>query len=221
MITAQSSPAINPPRRPPPAALALAAASILTLVLLAHHPMAAHHAGDALLQDLVRLGDSSAHVHGGIIALVCALLYGVIALGLRLGLRRPAVAFGLAAYGFGCAAMTGAMLLDGFVTAPLARWLVSNPAPGGIASLALVAASIQVLTKAGFTAMGLGIACLSWARPRSTPLLAALALPGGLLPILAALAMQMQPHSLILLTGLQLLWYVAAAWHLWRAPLRD
>lgn len=209
---------ITPPPTIPPAAVALCAASLLTVFMLAHHPVAEHHVGAAMLADLVRLGDAAARVHTMIIALVCALLYGVVALALRLDLRRPAVAFGLAAYGMGCAAMIGAMLLDGFATSAMAGWLLARgAATPDIASLALIAIGIQLLTRAGFVAMGVGIACLSWSRARSTRLLAALALPAGLLPVLAvACDTNMVPHSLIVLTGLQAAWYAGAAWTLWR-----
>lgn len=222
MISAQSSPSTQATRTIPAASVGLLAAGSATLVLLAHHPVAEHHAGAALLTDLVESGSSGAHVHGILTALLCILLYGVLTLAQRIGLQRPAVGFGLAAYGFGCAAMTGAMLFDGFVTARLAEWLLAHGQVEGSAALALVAICIQVLTKAGMIGMGLGVCCLSWARARSTRLLAALAVPGGLLPALAVVvgSLRLGPHLLIALTGLQALWYAGAALWLWRAPLK-
>jgi hypothetical protein len=220
MIPADYTAANAPARAIPFPAVALCVASLATMVLLAHHPVAAHQDGGDLVADLVHLGDAAKQVHTVIIALVVALLYGVTALALRLDLRRPAVAFGLAAYGFGCATMVGAMLLDGFATVGMAKWLLAHAQPGGkpdIASLVLIAIGIQLLSRAGFVGMGIGILCLSWSRLTGTRLLAVLALPGGVLPLLAvAFGTYMAPHSLIMLTALQALWYVGAAWMLWR-----
>jgi hypothetical protein len=53
-----------------------------------------------------------------------------------------------------------------------------------------------VLTRARLIGMGAGMCCLSWANPRTTRLLAALA---------AARGLHMHPHSLMLLTGVQAL----------------
>jgi hypothetical protein len=221
MISAQSTPPVQAARTIPAASVGLLAAGSATLNLLAQHPVAEHHAGAALLTDLVERGASGAHVHGALTGLLCILLYGVLTLAHRIGLQRPAVGFGLAAYGFGCAAMIGAMLFDGFVTARLAEWLLAHGQADGGAALALVAICIQVLTKAGLIGMGLGVCCLSWARARSTRLLAALGVLGGLLPALAvmALGLRLEPQLLIALTGLQALWYAGAALWLWRAPL--
>jgi hypothetical protein len=230
MIPARHPAATTAWRTVPPAAAALFAASLLTMVMLAHHPVAAHHAGAELVADLAQQGRAAALVHAMITVLVGALLYGVVALALRLDLRRPGIAFGLAVYGLGCAAMTGAMLLDGFATSAMAGWLLAHGAAAGhaaaagigapdIASLALIAIGIQVLTKAGFVGMGAGMLCLSWSRASSSRLLAALALPAGLLPAVAVIGgTTVAPHSLIVLTALQAPWYLAAAWTLWRVP---
>jgi len=228
MIPARHPAATTSWRAIPPAAAALLAASLLTMVVLAHHPVAEHHLGIELIADLARQGRATAQVHTLITVLVGALLYGVVALALHLDLRRPSIAFGLTVYGLGCAAMTGAMLLDGFATSAMAGWLLAHgpasaqAAAAGVAapdlsSLALIAIGIQVLAKAGFVGMGVGMLCLSWSRPSATRLLAGLALPAGLLPALAiASGTVLRPPSLIALTALQALWYLGAAWTLWR-----
>lgn len=204
-----------------PGALLLCLAGGATLLLLAHHPVTGLRIGDpAMPHALVRLGGAAAAVHGVLIGLVGALLYGVLTLALALGLRRPPVAFGLGAYGFGCAAMIGAMLMDGFMVAPLAQRLLAEPASGGDAAFLLLAIAIQVLTKAGLWGMGIGMACLSWARAGAVRMLAVLALPAALLPAAAASVLHLDPHSLIMLTGLQALWYGCAAFYLWRGITR-
>jgi hypothetical protein len=209
----------------PPAAFALAAASIATLALLAHHPVAGRtHADPAGLQAIAHLGGQAALVHSALIVVVGALLYGVIALALRLGLRRPAVAFGIAIYGAGCASMTVAMLLDGFVVARLAEHLLaSGQPPEGQSARALAWIAIQVFTRAGFFGMGIGVCLLSWSRAGAGRLLAILALPAAVLPM-AALAISgiaINPRILIALTGLQAVWYLGAAWRLWPGGFPD
>lgn len=219
MISAQPTPPAGP-RGIPPAAWALVAASVALVALLAHHPVVTHAEGFAdKLAALDRLGGASALVHGTLFAVVGALLYGVTALALALDLRRPAILFGLICHAAGCAAVCGAMLFDGFVTAPLARAALAHgwSEDGAGPALALVGIAIQMLTKAGFVGMGAGMCCLSWANPRATRLLAALAVPGGLATALAAgSGLHMHTHSLMALTGLQALWYAAAALTLWR-----
>jgi hypothetical protein len=201
-------------------ALALAAASLLTLALLAHHPVGGRSSADPDgLQTIVQLGGKAALVHGVLIAVVGVLLYGVIALALKLGLRRPAVAFGLAIYGAGCGAMAAAMLLDGFAVARLAAHLLASGQPaGGMAALALVGIGVQLFTRAGFFGMGIGMCLLSWSGAGAGRLLAVLALPAAALPmlVLGTSAIWLRPPSLIALTGLQAAWYVGAAWRLWK-----
>lgn len=190
------------------------------VAIVAHHPVVARGTGHAdTLAALVRLGDGAALVHGALFGVVGALLYGVTALALALGMRRPAVVFGLVCYALGCGAVGGAMLCDGFITPHLARVaLVHGWANDATAPLfSLVAIAIQMLTKAGLVGMGAGMCCLSWANPRTTRLLAALALPAGLATALAAASgLHMHPNSLMILTGLQALWYAGAALTLWR-----
>lgn len=227
MIPAHHSGASSLARPPasPTAALALAAASLATLALLAHHPVGGHSAGDPDgLHSIAHLGNQSALVHGTLILVVGALLYGVIALALRLDMRRPAVAFGVAMYGAGCGAMFAAMLFDGFVVARLAEYLLASARPPeGAPALALVAIAVQVFTRAGFFGMGIGMCLLSWTRAGGERLLAILALPAAVVPMaaLAASGMHIGPRILIALTGLQAVWYLGAAWRLWREGPAD
>lgn len=204
----------------PPAAWALVIASATMVALLAHHPVIAHTTTYAdKMAALARLGTSAALVHGALFGVVAVLLYGVTTLALALDARRPAVAFGLICHALGCGAVGCAMLLDGFVTAPLAQAALDHgwPADATTVTFNLVAIAIQMLTKAGLIGMGAGMCCLSWSNARATRLLAALALPAGLATAIAAASgLRMHTHSLVLLTSLQALWYAGAALTLWR-----
>lgn len=214
MITA-GQPGATPPRPIPPAAWALVGAGAAMVALLFHHPVVAHGTNYAdTLAALVRLGDRAARVHGALFVVCGFLLYGVTALALALGARRPVIVFGVICHALGCAAVGAAMLGDGFITPRLARVALDHgwPHDGTAAVFSLIAIGIQVLTKAGLIGMGAGMCCLSWASPRTTRLLAALALPAGLGTALAAASgLHMHPHSLMLLTGVQALWYAGAA----------
>lgn len=153
----------------PPAAWALVVASATMVALLAHHPVIGHATTYAdKMAALARLGTSAALVHGVLFGVVAMLLYGVTALALALDARRPAVAFGLICHALGCGAVGGAMLLDGFITAPLAQAALDHgwPADATTVTFSLVAISIQMLTKAGLVGMGVGMCCLSWSRAR-------------------------------------------------------
>lgn len=219
--TSSSETAASAPRFPL-AALILVAGSLGTLALLARHPtadIAGMHDPFAILTALAQGGAASAHMHGELIGVLGAMLYGVIAFAATLERRGSVVVFGVAAYGLGFAAMIGAMLLDGFVTAPLAQRLLDvKQLGGGTAAFALLEFGIQLLTKTGFCAMGVAMCCLSWAQPRTSRMLAWMAVASGVLPVVTILAagVHLAPHSLILIAGLQALWYCAAGYHLWR-----
>lgn len=220
--TSTSDTAPGASRRLPVAAVILVAGSIATLALLAQHPVAdiaGVHDPFAILAALAQGRAASAHMHGALIGVLAAMLYGVIAFAATLARRGPVVVFGVAAYGFGVAAMIFAMLIDGFVTAPLAQRLLDvHQLGGGTAAFALAEFGIQLLTKAGFCGMGVAMCCLSWSQPRTNRVLAVLALAAGPLPVAAIVAggVQLAPHSLAIVAGLQALWYCAAGVHLWR-----
>jgi len=203
------------PHSIPPAAWALVVAGVAMVAVLFHHPVVAHGTNYAdTLAALVRLGDGAARVHGALFVVCGFLLYGVIALAMALDMRRPVIAFGVICHALGCAAVGGAMLGDGFITSKLAGVALDQgwPHDATAAVFSLIAIAIQVLTKAGLIGMGIGMCCLSWASPRTTRLLAALALPAGLGTALAAASgLHMHPHSLMLLAGVQALWYAGAA----------
>lgn len=211
--------------------LALAGASVMVLVFLSHHPVSGGaHDARTMLEALTHLGERAALVHALLIGLVGMLLFGVIdladALAATQARQRTGVAFGLALYGGGCAAVTAAMLGDGFVTPQLAARLLERSGTGGEAAalldsapalFVLLGSLIQVSTKAGLLGMGLGMVCLSWAGRRRGSWFAALGPLAGLLPVAVAvwLGTRLQPHSLIVLAACQALWYFGAARVLW------
>jgi len=206
-----------------PGGISLLIASCATFILLAFHPHIHPESTAQMLRQLAdpALGGQSAHVHGAIIAVFGLLLVGVIELAHVLGLRRTAVGFGLAVYALGSAAVAVAMLFDGFITSQLASVLLQKVDAGENASqvldaapsvFALVSVLIQVFTKAGSCAMGIGMACLSWSARSRARALAWLGL-AALLPPLATIGsgVWLGRHQLMAVALCQALWYLAAA----------
>jgi hypothetical protein len=117
-----SSSATSPPHveRERPAAIAIAAAAIVSTVAVAMDSSAGGHNPLEILQGIAALQSQKELVHGIAMACICAMAYGYAALARRLDLRRTTVLAGLLCYLFGCIAMLGATLLDGFIVTHLA-----------------------------------------------------------------------------------------------------
>jgi hypothetical protein len=211
--------------RPTPfGALAFVLATLVTLFMLAHHPVAAGAMSQAeRLDQIIQLGAQDELVHGVLIGVIGLLVYGVVDLSLALGIGRPLVAAGLAAYVLGCASVTGAMLLDGFVTpqAALRIWQQGATAMQGASpAFAVLGSCIQVLTKAGQCAMGVGMlawSAASW-NQRDARVLALLGIVAGFLPpvLIALSGVRLQPHLLMWMAAAMGAWNLAAARHLWK-----
>jgi hypothetical protein len=205
-------------------ALPLLLAGGATLAVLAFHPHLSPHPAEGMLHLLAdaRLRTQAAYVHGGLIAMLAVLLYGMLKLAGVLNVRRTPVAFGLIAWSFGAAAMSVAMLLDGFATAQLAGALLqkigAGERPQDILQTApvvfsLVSVVIQVFTKAGFCAMGVGMCALSWAGREQARCLGWLGLVVGGLPAFAYVlsGVGLGQHQLMVLVACQGIWYAGAA----------
>ena len=74
------------------------------------------HDAAAVLVQLQALGALSAWVHGVLIALMLTVFFALTEFAWQRGITRPAIRAGLIAYAVGVVAMTGAALVDGFVT---------------------------------------------------------------------------------------------------------
>ena len=101
----------------PAVGIVLTVAALLEIAVMIHHPTV--KAPD-LAQSIVRLrevGPVSAWVHGLLIALMLAVLYGLSEFALWRGIRRPGIRVGLIAYAFGVGAMIMATAVSGFMTA--------------------------------------------------------------------------------------------------------
>jgi hypothetical protein len=161
-ITQNQIPANDLPRGVRLSAILLIVCSLLEMIFMAHHPTVhAQHISDALVQ-MGQVAMQDKIVHGALIVLMYATLFGLYTYAYKRGLQRAGNRVGLLAYLTGVAAFTGAALIDGFLLPDFAAYAVS--ATGDEVSisaiLALCHTANQVLAVFGSVATSVGI--LSW-----------------------------------------------------------
>ena len=192
----------------------LIVASIFELIAMAHHPSV--HAAD-VAQAIVQLravSAAAAWVHGVLIALMLAGFFALTEFAWQRGITRPAIRAGLIAYAVGVVAMTGAALVDGFVTPRVAML-----SPGVSATDLQVTAQLlklcmvfnQALASLGTVAMSVGITAWSVDLMRGAGAERALGLFGvaiglGSAGALILGALQLDLHGMMLVLLLQVIW---------------
>lgn len=187
------------------AGIALIAAAVASMVAMAHHP-SSFHAGAVI-----------GIVHGVMILVVGAMLYGFSHFARRRGLGRPAVLAGLIAYGIGAAANIGAAVINGFVAPALA-----SDSPAVHHDLfAFAWAANQALAGLGVVAVGAAYALWSLDLLRTNKLLAALGLLAGGVPalLLAGGWIGMTLYPAIAVYAGQALWAALVGWLILRGGL--
>jgi hypothetical protein len=210
------------------AGVAIAAATVVSTVFVALDRSGGGSTPAQILAGIAGLAALKATVHGVAIASVCAYGFGYASLARRLGLRRPQVLAGLVMYVFGCMAMVGATLVDGFVIPHVAIDAVAMPARTAFAyDLAhYLGVVVNDLAKLGWILQAVGSVAWSIAllRARGFPRVVGLVgLVSGAL-VCALVAMSAITMSMTALLGVllaQLLWNVAAAALLWSAQEPD
>jgi hypothetical protein len=190
----------------------LAACMLVMLIAISHHPVAPRRRGLEAFEAIVQVGPADRLVHGLLVLILFAMMFSftVYTLGRsRLHLR----ALAWVAFFAGNMCVIGAALTDGFFVPAFAeRYLRTVPidtAPG---------LAIQVLTKFGFLA--LNAATLFWSidlllergQARVIGLLGVIASVAGTAVLLFGGTINV--HSLLLIVGLQALWYLAIAWQM-------
>jgi hypothetical protein len=208
-----------------PAAIAIAAATVLSTVFVALDHSGGGTTPPEILAGIARLALLKEMVHGVAIASVCAYAFGYTVLARELGFERPPVLAGLLAYLFGCGAMIGATLLDGFVT-PHVAIDAAQAAPARVAFAFDLVHYLNIvlndLSRFGWTAQALAAAAWSlllvgrsgtrlagWIGLLSSALMVAL---------MTTSAIRMDMPTLLGVLVAQLLWNLTAAVLLWRGP---
>lgn len=190
------------------------------LIAVSHHPVAASHRGLEALASIAQVGTADRIVHGTLIGVIFVMIFAftVYSLG-RSRLHLSALAW--IAFFAGSMCIIGAALTDGFFVPTFAehyqRTAPADLAPG-LTVLSAAAVVIQVLTKFGFLAVSL--ATLTW----SIDLVLDTGTDRviGLLGLVAAVAVaallslggNVNVHSLLIIVGLQAIWYLAISYRL-------
>jgi hypothetical protein len=107
------------------AGIAIATAAVVSTIFVAIDRGGGGTTSLQIMQGIADLKDLKELVHAVAIASVCGMGFGFATLARRLGLHRPEVLAGLTLYLFGCMAMIGATITDGFLIPHIAVDAVS------------------------------------------------------------------------------------------------
>lgn len=198
----------------------LAACTLVMLIAISHHPVAPRRRGLEALEGIVALGPTDRFVHGLLILIIFAMIFSftVYTLG---PVRMPLCITAWVAFLAGNMMVIGAALTDGFFVPGFAEsYLRSAPADAapGLAILNAAAVAIQVLTRFGFLAISAAV--LLWSI--DLVLERGQARLIGVLGVIAAVAVvamlflggTINVHSLMVIVGLQALWYLGIAYRM-------
>jgi hypothetical protein len=219
-MTASSPDPGGPARKPDSGVgLLLAGLAILMLVALAFHPQAHGHDAAGIVTSMNAQVLMDEVVHGSL-AVVLGLLSTVMLLfGRKLGPWRFPVLLGSVFYLGGAMLAVAAAVTDGFVLPAIVRRCAgASPVCAGDAMplLRLSALQIEALTRVSFSAIALAVAAWSTALATTpgAPRWAWIAgLTSAALQLLALFAVpgRLNPHSLMLVTAGQMVWYLTVA----------
>lgn len=198
-------------------------ATLLAILMMAHHPTVSAHGMPEVVAEIARKAALDRYIHGGLIALLAALLFGFGEYSARAGMDRPLVRAALLAYAIGVAASIGAALINGIVAPELSLRYVGADAAALEQLrhlLRLCWRGNQALAGLGEIGRGLGVVLWSCAllRLRRNRVLAVFGLLAGGVPALAiaAGALRLDLHGAILALSAPAAWNLALAVQLLR-----
>lgn len=202
----------------------LIAATLLEMLAMAHHPTVHSHELAQAIAQLKELAGASAWVHGILITLMWLGFFALSEFTLRRNPARPAIRFGFMAYALGVALMTGAAIVDGFIT-PQVALASAGPDPdnlritGHLVNLCLMCN--QALARLGVVAMSAGIAAWSLDLVRAAGLERVLGVLGIAVGIVCAGALIAGPlrldvHGMLAVIVAQGIWCIGVGVLLWR-----
>ena len=212
------------PGSPRTAGVILIGATLLEVLAMAHHPSASTPDIAEAVRQVARLGQLSGWVHGGVLATMLCIAYGLLEFVRRRGWSRPWMRAGAIAYGTGVLAMIGAALVSGFVLPDL----VASTPHASAADLAINAQLLvlcRVLNQscANFATIVTCAGILCWsidlARERGgLRLLSLLGLLVGILPAVALISgwLRLNVHGMSEVVWLWALWNFGVALALMR-----
>jgi hypothetical protein len=194
------------------------AAAIVSIVFVALDPVVDANTSRAILQGIAANGPVHRLVHAVELACVLALAFGFASLGVRTGLRRPAVLGACIAYFVGCLAMVGAAITDGFITGDVAAYYLQagHSVDTGREMIHLCYVAIQDLAAASWFFQCIGVLAMALAllRERGLPrIVGTLGLATGAVSPAAIVATWPTMDTAVVVGVLcaQLVWNAAAA----------
>jgi hypothetical protein len=166
---------------------------------------------------IVALAPMDHFMHGSVIAIMGALLFGLCIYSLRRGLQNQTAVGGFIAYALGVGALIGAALIDGFLMPAIASHYVASSVDeirSVVRLLIFGAIAIQILTKFGLIAMSAGVLTWSIGLLRGPAVLFGTGLIGILSSIAVVLVFvtggpRITPHVLVVIVVVQAVWYLA------------
>jgi hypothetical protein len=219
--------AIPASRRGPGALIVVA--SVASVLFMTHHPSVASHQAAEVVAEIAQKARIDQVVHGTLIALTGALVFGFLELGSALGSGRAAVRAAFIAYAAGSAGLIGAALVSGFLVPALAARYqgASGPALDVLPHL-LGLARLENRTLARFGVAATSGAILLWSvalmrRPRAFHLATGLlGLASGGVPLAALLlgALRLDVRGMTLVVVAQAAWNVAVGAQMFRGLSR-
>jgi hypothetical protein len=197
------------------AGFVIVASAVLALGAIARHPTVGAARGSAdVLAQVAALSTADEIVHGTLIVLVGALLFGFTVFSQRCGLHRGVVLLGLIGFAIASVNMIGAALLDGFLIPALAsRSAGASPQSIDVALQVITAAAtaIQILTKFAIAVTAVAVASWSVGLVRSSGVSRTAGFVGLASAVVSVVIListrHLNPHSLGVIVAVQSIWY--------------
>ncbi len=209
------------------AGIVIALATVVMILFMAHHPLPSPGDTNHFIREMVKQGTASAVVHGVLIGAISLLMLGFTGLGDQLGWNYLSVRAGAMAYAIGCAGMTTAALIDGFVLPELAaRYASSQGNDLETFHTVMLLLSLAISAVARLGVFGLALAVMLWSlalvwRAEGKSAVGALGLVAGVVPFVLLLTgrLSIQFHDMMAFIVSQATWYLAVAVQLIRNRL--
>jgi hypothetical protein len=204
------------------------AASLLSVLMMARHPSVATHDASKVFAEIADKAWIDRLVHGSLIFLLGAQVFGYIEFCSRLGFFRNLVRAGMIGYVIGVGALIGAALIDGFVVSDLGSHYLPARAEDLEAArhlLNLCSISVVALASLGVVATSVGFGLWSLALLRESRAkniwLGALGMLLAAGPALAVLsgAIELHLHGMMLVILCQTVWNLAVGVQLLRGRI--
>jgi hypothetical protein len=209
-------PSAQAPPRGTIAGVIIVACGALAVFAMAHHPSVEARTPAEAIREIGRIGAVNQVVHGAMIAIITALLFGFAIFSMRRGLAKEAVLGGFVAQAIGTAAMIVAAMTSGFLIPGIAvRYAAASPAGLQFAAqvIAICAEIIQLFGKLGV--IGMTLAVVLWSVdlvrvPGPVRMTGILGFAAGALAVAMLLfAGHLTPQTLGIIVLGQAVWYCA------------